>query len=317
MPDTPVQPSTLFYTGSTTKSFTAAAASLLVDDNRYPNLRWTTPLNQLIREDFVLEDEYATSHVTLEDALSHRTGLPGHTLSLAKPGTVRDAVRNLRHLHMNKEIRTTWQYCNAMFVAVSHVIEVVTGEWLGEFLRKRLWIPLGMNSTFLSHEDAHKYAVSCGTTVAKPYAWDESTSTSIEVPYLDGPVSGAGLAISTVLDYAKYLRSMIRKSGPLSTAGYDSLLQPRSFMPGIFPQFKKPIFYTLGWMSTVYRGETIILHPGGMDGFTSTMIYLPEKDWGVVVFCNAAGPGREVLAWHLIDDLLEVPVSERVDLFDM
>lgn len=270
----------------------------------------------MIREDFVLEGEFATSHITLEDALSHRTGLPGHTLSLAKPGTIKDVVRNMRHLQMNKEIRTTWQYCNAMFVTVSHAIEVVTGEWLGNFFRKRLWEPLGMNSTFLSLEDAKRYAACNGATIAKPYAWDEVTFTSKEVPYLEGPVSGAGLAISTVLDYAKYVRSMIRKSGPLSGAGYDALLQPRSFMPAMFPHFKNPVLYTLGWMTTVYRGETVVFHPGGMDGFTSTMIYLPAKDWGIVVFCNAAGPGREVLAWHLIDNLLEVPTSERIDLFE-
>lgn len=274
-------------------------------------------MNQIIREDFVLQDEYATSHVTLEDALSHRTGLPGHILALGVSGTLRDVVRSLRHLNINREIRAAWQYSNAMYVTVSHAIEVVTGEWLGSFFREHIWEPLGMHSTFLSLEDAQEYATSSGTTVATPYAWDEDSSTSKPVPYLDGPISGAGLAISSVLDYAKYLRSMIRKSGPLSAAGYESLLQPRSFMPPMFPQFKKPLLYTLGWMSSVYHRETVILHPGGMDGFTSTMIYLPDRDWGVIVFCNAAGPGREVLAWHLIDELLEVPESQRVDLFEV
>lgn len=72
-------PSTLFYIASLTKAFTAAAASLLVDDNHtYPTFKWTTSLQKLIPSDFVLQDHYRTQHVTLEDALCHRTGLPGH-----------------------------------------------------------------------------------------------------------------------------------------------------------------------------------------------------------------------------------------------
>ena len=78
----PVTPSTLFYTGSTTKSFTAAAMSLLVDDTtNYSNIEWSTPISKLIRDDFVMEEEYATGHITIEDALSHRTGMPRHDAS--------------------------------------------------------------------------------------------------------------------------------------------------------------------------------------------------------------------------------------------
>ncbi|KAJ5195402.1 uncharacterized protein N7498_008840 [Penicillium cinerascens] len=318
LPDVPVRPSTMFYAGSTTKSFTAAAASLLVDDDeRYSHIKWTTPLSQLIRDDFVLQDEYATLHVTLEDALSNRTGLPGHLLTLGRAGTVRDVVRNLRHLPMDKEIRTTWQYCNAMFITVAHAIEVVTGEWLGDFLRKRIWDPLEMHSTFFSLTDAQRYATSSDVTLAKPYAWDEASEEIKEVPHSKGTLSGAGAVISTVLDYAKYIRSLIRQSGPISKAGYAALLQPRSFMPEMQPPLKNQMTYTLGLMSATYRGENVILHPGVLEGMTATMIYLPDRDWGIVVFCNIASPGRESLAWHLIDNLLNVPQEDRLDLYDV
>ncbi|CEL04850.1 hypothetical protein ASPCAL05974 [Aspergillus calidoustus] len=318
LPDVPTKPDTLFWTGSTTKSFTAAAASLLVDDTEnYPNITWTTPLSDLIRDDFVLQDEYATRHITLEDALSHRTGLPGHMLTLGREGTVRDVVRSLRHLPMDKEIRSTWQYCNAMFIAVSLAIEVTTGEWLGDFLRKRIWEPLGMNSTFFSLDDARKFAASSDTVLAQPYAWDEATQQSREVPHCDGTLSGAGAVISNVLDYAKYIRSLIRQTAPLSKAGHAALLKPRSFPPQIIPHLSKQTLYTLGLMTSTYRGETVVFHPGGLDGMTATMIYFPERDWGVAVFANSAGPGRESLAWHLIDEMLQVPQNERIDLYNV
>ncbi|KAK1714323.1 beta-lactamase/transpeptidase-like protein, partial [Colletotrichum lupini] len=85
---TPVTPHTLYYTGSTTKSFTAAGISLLIDNasatsSVYPGLSWKTPVSHILRDDFVLSDEWATAHITLEDAMSHRTGYPSHDLAPA------------------------------------------------------------------------------------------------------------------------------------------------------------------------------------------------------------------------------------------
>jgi CubicO group peptidase (beta-lactamase class C family) len=61
--------------------------------------------------------------------------------------SVKDTVRDLRYLALTAEPRTKFQYCNLMFVAASHVVESLTGQWLGEFLRQRIWEPLGMKST--------------------------------------------------------------------------------------------------------------------------------------------------------------------------
>lgn len=123
--------------------------SMLVDDNeKYPEVQWTTPVSSLIREDFVLEDEYATSHVSIEDTLSHRTGFGTHSASFG--GAVKnpkDVVRSLRYIPLTAQLRTKYQYSNHMFIVASYLIERLTGVWLGDFLRQRIWEPLGMNST--------------------------------------------------------------------------------------------------------------------------------------------------------------------------
>jgi CubicO group peptidase (beta-lactamase class C family) len=151
-----VTPSTLFYTGSTTKAFVAAAMSLVVDDDKHPQVQWNTPISQLIREDFVLENEYATTHTTIEDALSHRSGMPRHDYSYGgeydgHKGTPRDVVRSLRYLPLTAEPRIRFQYSNIMYAVVGHVIETLEGVWLGDFLRERIWEPLGMESTVGSY----------------------------------------------------------------------------------------------------------------------------------------------------------------------
>jgi CubicO group peptidase (beta-lactamase class C family) len=61
---------------SSSKSLTAASVALLVEDNEnFPEVQWTTPLYELLPEDFVMPTPELTKRVTIEDALSHRTGM--------------------------------------------------------------------------------------------------------------------------------------------------------------------------------------------------------------------------------------------------
>jgi len=153
-------PSTLFYAGSTTKAFVAAVMSLLVYDNEnYPQVQWNTLIHQLIPEDFVLENEYATTHTTIEDALSHRSGLPRHdqaygATSFGDKATIQYIIQSMRHLPLTAEPRTKYQYCNLMFMVAAHIIETVTNCKIGDLMREQIWKPLNMNSTFSSLEDA-------------------------------------------------------------------------------------------------------------------------------------------------------------------
>lgn len=73
----PVTADTIFDIASSSKSLTAAAVALLVaDDEHFLDVKWDTPVSRLLPEDFAMEREEYTSGVTVEDILSHRTGLP-------------------------------------------------------------------------------------------------------------------------------------------------------------------------------------------------------------------------------------------------
>ncbi|KAI9750597.1 MAG: hypothetical protein M1835_001366, partial [Candelina submexicana] len=322
LPTTPTTPQTLFYTGSTTKAFTAAAISLLIDSppTHHTAITWTTPLSSLIREDFVLQDPYLTSQITIADALSHRTGLPRHDFSYGgKNATVRDVVRSIRYLEITAPLRTTFQYCNIMYVAISHAIETVTRMWLGDFLREKIWEPLGMRSTFFSLADAERYVSQTKeATLAEGYYWDNKTASYVLVPYIDETVaSGAGAMISSVADYAHWLRTMIQRSGPISASAHEELISVHS-LPG--PKARSPFVgvngYGFGLQIDVYRGEELITHGGGVDGFGALVAYLPRRQWGCVMMANTAGTSnilQQTLAFKLIDDVLDVPAKERVD----
>jgi CubicO group peptidase (beta-lactamase class C family) len=294
--------------------------SLLVDDNEnYPDVQWTTPISKLIREDFVLENEYWTEHITIEDALSHRTGMARHDLSYGGTGAVpRDIVRSLRYLPLTWEPRTEWHYCNLMFVVISHVIETLTGEWLGDYMHRRIWKALKMHSTFFSLQQATK----SGKPIAKGYLWDNSEKRFLDVPYMNlGQISGAGAIISNVLDYAEWAKAMMRKEGPISPSGHEALVRPRSIpeLGGEPTRGFGSILYSLGWAIISYYGETIIWHNGGLDGFGSNILYIPNRSWACVMFGNTAVTSNDAemqLTWHLIDDLIGVPEALRANHTD-
>lgn len=66
---------TLFCVGSAAKSLTAAAVAVLVGDNEnYPQVQFNSTMASLLPDDFVMPGE-SHADVTVEDVLSHRTGM--------------------------------------------------------------------------------------------------------------------------------------------------------------------------------------------------------------------------------------------------
>jgi hypothetical protein len=80
-------------------------------------------------------------------------------------------------------------------------------------------------------------------------------------------VSGAGSIISNVLDYSKWLRSLITATGPLSQSQITDLLTPRTLVLEKEPWLQGPKAYTLGWFNGNYRGVEYFEHSGGLEAF--------------------------------------------------
>ncbi|KAE8369864.1 beta-lactamase/transpeptidase-like protein [Aspergillus caelatus] len=285
-------------------------------------LRWDTPIASLIRDDFVLADDYATMNTTLEDALSHRSGLPGHVFAMtgAHPDeTLREAVRKLRHLPLAYPPRTTFDYCNHMFMVVSHVLEQITGESLGEFLRERIWSPLNMKDTYFSVQDVKKCPLTSRKLV-QGYTWVPEKGCYVAEPHMNyAPTTGAGAMVSNVLDYAEWLRAMIYKKAPISPEGHASLIYPRTIVTRddkdtVYPPAPFHL-YALGWFVDTYRGQSLYWHSGSWAGFGIMVGFIAEKQFGFAIMGNTqrARNAQLELYLYLIDTLLGVSGSERAE----
>ena len=107
----------------------------------------------------------------------------------------------------------------------------------------------------------------------------------------------------------------MEKKTPLSNAGLEECLRPRTIMPFAEP-YTGNRMYSLGWRTGVYKGERFYEHTGGMNAFGAEFLLFPEKMYSVIAFGNTAGTSNvveQILAFRLVDDKLGVPMEERFD----
>ncbi|RCI09185.1 hypothetical protein L249_1483 [Ophiocordyceps polyrhachis-furcata BCC 54312] len=321
LPDTPARPDTLWYVGSTTKALVAAVLGQLIDSKAYPALErgWKTPISSVIRDDFVLQDDWSTDHVTLLDAATHQSGLTAHDMSLhysankSRETIVRDTVRNLRNLPMHLEPHSEFHYNNQMYTALQHVVETLTGKWLGDLLKDMIWTPLEMKSSYFDLKDAQAGPEHLSTG----YYWHPAQAKLKAMPLMPtDPMNASGAVISTVVDFAAWVRCLMGRTKPLSEAVHKELLKPRvvqSAEPGMGTDVT---LYSLGWFRTTLYGHAAYWHSGSVDTHGALIYWFPDLDYGVVLLANYPSPVRYALMWRLIEDKLRIPKDKRFDIGD-
>ncbi len=316
---------------SCTKAFTTAAIAMLVEEGK---LEWDKPIRKYVPE-FELNDSVVSNRITLEDMLSHRTGLPRHDFVWMNTNfTYNQVLERLPFLEPSKDLRTTFQYNNLMFMAASMVIKKISGVSYNEFVENRIFKPLSMENSNFSITEMQKAA-----DFAYPYK--EKDGETVLCDFVDNDVaSGAGCINSSIEDMGKWLQFHLNTG----KVGEEQLVSPdnikRTHKPLIItalgsgldmwiPDQKwiKLQTYALGWAGEIYRGYRTVGHGGGIDGSSSLMTFIPDEDIGVGVIVNKTGSMvPTMVTYHILDRLLELenvdwngllkPIEEQVKKID-
>ncbi|KAI9038708.1 alpha-amylase [Aspergillus affinis] len=316
-PPVPCTADTLFDIASLSKSLTAASVGLLVDDDEaYPEIQYQAAMSSLLPEDFVMPSPEYTEGVTVEDILSHRSGMPAHDNSCmgvraAQPDNARSVTRNLRNLSTAAPFRAKYLYCNMMYTVATHLIEVKTHQPFSDFLQQRFFDPLDMQSTSLQPQSAR--AKGHGDRIATGYLWEKKSSAYRGFQSPDCPeAQGAGSVISSANDFIKWVKALMNREGPINERVYRGLTRTRTIMDPAMRRLKphtSPALYAAGLEVYFYRGQLMIGHLGAVAGFAGRFFFLPGLDFGAVILGNAEGtvPIGAILARKLIDTVLKVP----------
>jgi len=218
----------------------------------------------------------------------------------------------MRYLPLTAPLRAKYQYCNLMFVTIAHLIETLTSQGLGSYISRKILEPLGMKHTYFSPEEAEQ----ASENMATGYSYSDGGFRSVKEAKFS-EIVGAGFIVSSVLDYALWIRSQLSEAGPISKKQHKELRRARMISG---EEEDKPFTglssYALGWDSGIYRGYKWISHSGGMLGYGTQLHIFPTLNWGVVTMANTAGSsnfaGTKLLFWAL-DEKLGIPEEERFD----
>lgn len=242
---------------------------------------------------FALEDDYYTFHITLEDALSHRSGLPRHDLAYGwDDADVIDVILTMKDLPLTAEPRTKWQYCNIMYATVGQWLAMKGGLRFGDVIRKLIWQPIGMLSTTASLEEAEASIDHRGQKrLSRGYFWNKDHYLPESYPNIKAD-AGAGATISSVNDYALWMQALLNAgsndSSPITNFIYRDITGARMIMkdiPGAAGQTIPPL-YALGWFTTTIGSHTLVTHSGSVTGFGTNVYFLPDEGFGVVTMGN-------------------------------
>jgi CubicO group peptidase (beta-lactamase class C family) len=264
-------------------------------------LDWTKPVRDYLPE-FRLSDAVATERVTIRDLLSHQSGLPRHDW-IHLPGDLAPAemLPLMRHLELSRDIRTTWQYSNLCYNAAGVLIERLSGTSFEAFVRERLTDRLGMTVSFSLDE------LEAGLEPARAYRMDVDT----RLPALRLPIrtTAAGAINTSVADLANWMRLHLGKGEFEGERLLPATLVEQLHAPlapvskSEFPEFGH-WHYGLGLQSNTYRGDRVVLHSGGWNGWGSLMTLVPAAGIGVAVLTNRSpSEVTSILTWYVIDRL--------------
>lgn len=258
-------------------------------------------------------EPWYTAHVTITDMLSHRSGLPRHDWLLLTNLTMEGIVQKIRHLPLSAEIRTQFQYSNIMYATAAHMIESVSGQSLQTFFTERIWEPLIMSETYISLLHAQE----AGRHISQGYYLDvQGNLLSTHLVTMDN-IRGAGNILSSVNDYARWIRTLLHRGPPFSESAYRNLLAAHAIASAEpVPPFTSPPLYGMGWIIQDYRGERVIQHAGSQYGFGSLVVLLPERDLGFIIMGNnmrGTNAAADIIAYDIIDGVLDTPQHKRFD----
>nr|WP_242003062.1 serine hydrolase domain-containing protein [Vulcaniibacterium tengchongense] len=272
---TPVTPQTHFRLASVSKQFTAAAVLLLVAEGKLgldqPARRWLPALPP------------AADAITLRHLLTHTSGLLDYE-DLMDPADARQ-VRDADVLRLlQAEDRTyfppgsAYRYSNSGYALLALIVERASGRRYADFLRERIFVPLGMNAV--------AYEAGISDVPHRAYGYSERGGRWVRTD--QSPTSAAlgdGGIYASIDDLARW-----------DAALYDERLLPRALLEQAFapatPTDDPEVAYGFGWRIT---GETV-WHSGETIGFRNVLVRYPQRRLTVAVLTNRDDPEPYALA---------------------
>ena len=263
----PATTATRYRVGSITKMFTAAMIFQFVEEGK---LKLSDTLDKFFPQ------IPNAGKITIAHILAHRSGIhdfirePDFRAWSLNPRTKDETLAFIAKGTPDFEPGEKRSYSNAAYVLLGFIVEKLAGKPFQDALKERITGKLGLTDTY---RGTGKTDVSNKESFSYSYAgdWKQLDEIDLSVP------GGAGAILSTPSDLVKFIQALF--DGKLISQ--ESVNQMKNGMG----------------MSDLKLGDkTFYGHGGGMDGFRSLLVYLPEEKLAVAFSSNGlVYPAQNIL----------------------
>ncbi len=296
----PVTPETKFRIGSISKQFTAAAILRLSEDGK---LAISDPLDKFF-PGFPRGRE-----ITLYHLLTHTSGIHSYTdkprfkSRVNKPVTPDELIASFRDDPPDFAPGAGWHYCNGGYFLLGELVAKASGKSYAAYLKETFFDPLEMRDTgvYVNAAPPKQMAVGYAATkdkVERALDWDMSWA------------SGCGAIYSTVGDLFRWNEALFG-GHVLKAASFKTMTTPVTL-----PENVDGPTCGCGLFVNEIKRLPMIGHDGGLEGWSSSIVRLPEQNCTVVALGNSlpSVPGftPSLLVWQmtqkfLADDIKKLP----------
>jgi CubicO group peptidase (beta-lactamase class C family) len=310
----PVGSASLFRIASMSKSFTAMAILRLRDEGK---LKLDDPAGLYIPvlNDIQLLTTDASS-ITIRDLLTHSAGFPeDNPWGDRQLGITHEAfmVMLKKGISFSNAPGVAYEYSNMGFAMLGEIIAKVSGQPYQEYITQNILRPLGMTHTIWEYTKAPAGLLAYG------YRWQNNNWQQEELLH-DGVYGAMGGLITSIEDFSKYMAFQLsawparndKETGPVKRSSVREMQQAWRFN-NLDDQFTYPNGRTCAMVnsygyglriSTDCKGRAFVGHTGGLPGFGSQWVILPEYGIGIVVYGNLTYARMSAVNWAVLDTLI-------------
>ncbi len=289
----PATPHTMYSMASISKPITTTGLMVLVEREE---VDLSAPVNKYIAPAELTAFEGDASKATVTHILNHTSGLPVHYSVFyddephRQPPPFTESIR--RYGILVHPPGFAYQYANFGFGLASHIITCVSGAPFEEFMKREVFLPLGMIHTSIDvGPGLEQFA-------AVRYGGDGKP-----VPFFVSDHPGASQVYSSAHDLIRFGLFHLGHTLPEQTQIISSEsieLMKKDSDPN--PANDR---YGLGWfLNGNEYGYPIIWHTGSMRGTNTMLKFVPQEDIAVVVLINTSSDLRQKIPRDIIGVLL-------------
>ncbi len=263
-----------YLIGSISKSFTAMAVMQLYEKGA---LDINTPVQHYLPW-FELKNKTVSTKITVRHLLNQTSGLAKSAGFFTPKSQIQTEIEQEYKLYLQSlnidetAIGETHIYCNLNYQILGQLIQKVSGLEYGDYVKKYLFTPLGMQNSFATYEETKQAGLKNGYQYVFGFPIKHSFT------YNNNGIAAGDISSNTE-DMSKFLRALLNNGITQTDTVIDKAILAQMHTP-----FSNR--YGMGFSIGDWNGLHSIRHTGLSKNYSSAINIFPNENYGIVILTN-------------------------------